>query len=970
MPNEETESAGLSAENAPNRLSSVSEEVIDRSQTLRFEFNGKSIPAHPGDTIGSALAAAGVKVISRSFKYHRPRGMLCCAGQCPNCLVQVADEPNVRACRRQVEAGMSVKSQNVWPSLETDALSITKFASAFMPVGFYYKTFIRPKALWPYYEEFIRHAAGLGKVDKSAKHGKYDKQYLHAEVVVIGGGPSGISAAIAAADQGASVLLFDENPQLGGHLRFTADRGPKLEEIRKALDSQAGVTVYRDTTVVGGYQDRWIAAVQGNRLFKIRAESVVMATGAIETPLMFDNNDLPGVMLGSAVQRLMKLYGVAPGRRALIVTANEDGWVVARELHAAGVAISAVVDERADGKSSAIDTLRRAEVPIHFRHTIAAARGSGEVRGASIVGLDAEGNIDSRSVKSVNCDLISVSMGWTPDNGLVHMLGGSSEFDETMAESLPTDLPEGIYTTGRIEGAQDVDTEQERARMVGNRAAAFTGHGVNSRPLVELPSRIIRTSDRVAVPGKQKQFLCYCEDVTGQDLQTAIVEGYDSVELLKRYSTISMGPCQGKMCSRNALHLCARVTDRSVGETGRTTTRPPVSPVPLGVLAGQNMEPVQVTPVHQWHVDRNAKMMVAGLWMRPEHYGDPVAEVMAVRERVGLMDVSTLGKIQLTGPGVPDLLERVYINQWQNLRVGRVRYGVMCNDEGVVMDDGVCARAGDEEWYMTTTSSGATSIYQWLQWWAQSGWGEDVHIKNVTENYAAFNLAGPKARGVLQTLTRRDLSDGKFAYMRMRTVRVAGVLCRILRIGFTGELSYEIHCPSGFAAHVWDALMAAGESTEIVPFGVEAQRVLRLEKGHIIVGQDTDAMTDPLSADMAWAVKLEKNDFLGKPSLVRLSRSERPQRLVGFTTVDPEIVPEEGLQIVETDQGGKHRSVGWVTSSRFSHTLGKTIGLCWLPTEVASVEGNRFVIRREGEPWEASVHHGPFYDPQGERLRM
>ncbi|MEK9136679.1 MAG: (2Fe-2S)-binding protein, partial [Bacteroidota bacterium] len=370
-----------------------------------------------------------------------------------------------------------------------------------------------------------------------------------------------------------------------------------------------------------------------------------------------------------------------------------------------------------------------------------------------------------------------------------------------------------------------------------------------------------RTSNRISVPGKKKRFLCYCEDVTDRDLETAIAEGYNSIELLKRYSTISMGPCQGKMCSMNTIHLCARANGWTVQETGTTTARPPITPVSLGVLAGQNMEPVQVSPIHEWHLARGAKMMVAGLWLRPEHYGDATAEVQAVRERVGVIDVSTLGKLQLTGPGVPALLERIYVNQWRKLGVGRVRYGVMCNDEGVVLDDGVCAHLADEEWYMSTTSSGATGIFEWLGWWLQSGWGEGIHLTNLTEAFSAFNLAGPQARSVLQKLTGHatraypyiDLSNDAFPYMHIRTADVAGVPCRTLRIGFTGELSYEIHCPSGYALHLWEALMAAGEEFGIAPFGGEAQRVLRLEKAHIIVGQDTNALSDPFSANMEWA---------------------------------------------------------------------------------------------------------------------
>jgi sarcosine oxidase subunit alpha len=392
-------------------------------------------------------------------------------------------------------------------------------------------------------------------------------------------------------------------------------------------------------------------------------------------------------------------------------------------------------------------------------------------------------------------------------------------------------------------------------------------------------------------------------------------------------------------------------------------------PVKLAALAGQHMEPVQVTPVHDWHRANGARMMVAGLWLRPEHYGDPTAEVRAVREGVGLIDVSTLGKLALTGPGVPALLERLYVNRWRELDVGHVRYGLMCNDEGIVLDDGVTARLSEGEWYTTTTSSGAGAIYEWIQWWAQSGWGGGVHITNRTEDFAAFNLAGPRSREVLAGLTPADVSPEGLRYMRALQAEVAGVPCRILRIGFTGELSYEIHCPAGFGLHLWEALMAAGEAQGIRPFGLEAQRVLRLEKAHLIVGQDTDATSDPLSADQAWAVKLDKEDFLGRRALAGVSKAGVRQRLVGFTMADPRLVPDEGLQIVAPGGNGRHRIIGWVTSSRFSPTLEQAIGLCWLPVDVAGRAGTPFSILVNGQIEEARVHHGPFYDPQGERLR-
>ena len=957
------------------RLTPRNGEVIDRGTRVAFTFDGRDYAGYEGDTIASALAASGVRVFSRSFKYHRPRGLLCCAGQCPNCLVQIGDEPNVRACTRRVETGMAVCSQNAQPSLDRDLLSLTQLAAPLMPVGFYYKTFIRPAALWPSYEHVLRHAAGLGKVDLASRPGAFDKEYLHADVAVVGGGPSGMAAAVAAAEQGAGVALFDVEPSLGGRLRYSPSRPGRLETLRSSVANRSDIEVYTDTAVLGWYQDNWLAAVKGSRLFKIRAKSVVVAAGAIETPLLFDHNDLPGVMLGSAVQRLVRLYGVKPGERALVVTANDDGWDVAAELAEANVEIAAVVDERHSSPNSAAGELISRGVPAYFRHTVLEAVGSKRVQAARVARIGPLGEADRSAAQNVPCDLVVVSVGWTPDLALYHMAGGESVYDEQRSESRAAEAPEGMFVAGRAAGAGTAACAMEDGRIAGRCAAAFLGFGDGpaAAEIADLHARKagepVRTSARTVVPGRKKRFLCYCEDVTDVDLQTAIVEGYDSLELLKRYSTISMGPCQGRMCSMNTVHLCARANGAQVQETGKTTSRPPVAPVTLGALAGQNMEPVQVSPAHQWHLERGARMMVAGLWLRPEDYGDPVAEVKAVRERVGLMDVSTLGKIQLTGPGVPELLERLYVNQWRKLGVGRVRYGVMCNDEGVVIDDGVCARIQEDEWYMSTTSTGATTVFEWIQWWAQSGWGDGVHAVNLTDSYAAFNLAGPRSREVLGLLTDRDLGNPKFPYMRVRSTRVAGVLCRVLRIGFTGELSYEIHCPASFGMHVWEALMAAGKEFDIAPFGVEAQRVLRLEKAHIIVGQDTDALTDPFSANMEWAVKLNKRDFLGKPMLTRMSERGTAQRLVGFRMARPDLVPEEGLQAVRLDGNGRQEIIGWLTSCRFSPALGETIGLCWLPANVAAKAGTPFQIRRNGELEDAYVHHGPFYDPGGERLQ-
>lgn len=958
------------------RIASSSREVIDRSREIHFTFDGREYPAYPGDTIASALTAAGVRVLSRSFKYHRPRGLLCCGGYCPNCLMRVGEEPNVRACRTRVEEGMRVRHQNAWPSLNRDLMSLIQLGSPLLPAGFYYKTFIHPRSLWPLYEQVLRRAAGLGEVDSRIPEIEFSHQYLHADVVVVGGGPAGLSAASSALEQGSRVVLFDENPTLGGHLRYSREQ--PVSSLPPAIQPHPNLDVYTDTTVVGWYLDNWLAAIRGEHLFKVRTKAIVVATGAYEVPLVFDNNDLPGVMLGSAVQRLLHLYGVIPGRRALIVTANDDGWALAADLQAAGVAVSAIVDERARAgcTSSHVEELLGTGVPVFWQHTIQTARGSSGVQGAVVAPVAANGGIDPVGTRTLDCDLIAVCAGWTPATELVSAAGGKLTYDETRGEFMPASLPPSLYVAGRAAVTRSPDAQAEEGRQAGIRAAAFAGltsgpsGESRSAPADHGPAEPRTNSALVRIPGKMKQFVCYCEDVTHHDLETAIEEGYDNIELLKRYSTISMGPCQGKMCSANAIHLCAQANGRSIPETGMTTTRPPFTPVSLGALAGMHMEPVQQTPIHEWHLTHGAKMMIAGLGLRPAHYGDIAAEVKAVREQVGLIDVSTLGKFRLTGPGVPTLLDRLYINQWKNLGLGRVRYGVMCNDEGVVLDDGVCAHLGDQEWLMTTTSSGAGSIFEWIQWWLQSGWGEGVHVTDMTEVYAAFNLAGPQARALLQKLTTLDLSNAAFPYMHVRSGEVAGIPCRLFRIGFTGELSYEIHCPAGYGLHLWQAVMEAGQGMGMRPFGIEAQRVLRLEKGHIIVGQDTDAISDAIAADLSWAVKLDKPDFLGKRSLVRISREGPKQRLVGFKMVHPGVVPDEGLQIVNPDANHKLEIIGYITSSKFSPTLGEAIGLCWLPAHLAAQEGAPFWIRMDAKQLqEARVHHGPFYDPTGVRLR-
>lgn len=513
--------------------------------------------------------------------------------------------------------------------------------------------------------------------------------------------------------------------------------------------------------------------------------------------------------------------------------------------------------------------------------------------------------------------------------------------------------------------------------MAGLNAAAEAGFGLGapeelSRQVARLKAgEAVRNSAVVyACGGGKKTFISFDEDVTVKDLHDAVAEGYSSMELLKRYSTLSMGPSQGKYENANTMALCAEANGVAVGSAGTTTSRPPFSPVPLGALAGRVVEPVKYTPIHAWHVARGARLMNAGVWKRPDHYGDPAAEVLGTRSSLGLIDVGTLGKIMLRGQDIPAMLERLYTNQWSGLGVGRARYGLMCNEEGIVSDDGVAARLSEDTWYLTCTTGGAEAVYEGIEWNLQSGWNYRVHVVNLTDTYAAMNLTGPNARAALQPLTDIDLSNEAFPYMGVRQGMVAGAPVILLRIGFTGELGYEIHTPAGFGLYLWETLMEAGQKFNITPFGVEAQRIMRLEKGHIIVSQDTDGLTNPFMAGLGWAVKMDKLDFSGKPSLARVQQRGVTHKLIGYEMLDPNFVPEEANQIVRPNPGWPIglEIIGRITSARYSPTLKKSIGLGWLPVAM-SQPGQVFTVRVQGELYQGKVVSLPFYDPDGMRLK-
>ena len=959
------------------RLPTLPGEWIDRTRTVTFTFENEPVTGYVGDTISTALAAEGKRIFGRSFKYHRPRGFLSFANHDVNVMTQVASigrsTPNVRGDMEAPIAHSKVTAVNTRGGLKNDRFALLNHFSRFLPVGFYYKAF-HSKRLFPMWERLFRRLTGLGTVDLDASHRSTPKRYDFCDVLVIGAGPSGLSAALAAAAAGADVLLIDENRALGGsglYARAGSDAVvAKTQALVSAVRAESRIRVLLSSFASGYYADHWVSVIAPEAMVKVRARSVVIAQGAYEQPCVFRGNDLPGVMLASGAQRLMYRFSIGPARRITLLTANAEGYAAALDAKSRGIEVECVLDLRAtpgpDSTALMAQLTRqgiRVVTDVQPIEAVAGRAGSVARLLYRVAGVE----------DSVAVDGIWMSVGFAPANAFLHQAGAGMRYESSIEQFVPERLPAGLYACGKVAGAYSLDARMADGERAGRQAVSALG-AMDSLPVapvlapIECPNHPYPVFAHLA----GKDFVDFDEDLQIKDIENACQEGFDSTELLKRYSTMGMGPSQGKHSNLNALRILAAWRGDALGEHALTTSRPMFHPVPMSHLAGRGFMPERKTPMDADHAALGAVWMPAANWRRPEYYAvDGVsreaaitAEVHAVRTGVGLIDVGTLGKIEAHGSQAGEFLDRIYTARYSNLKVGMTRYGLMLDEAGVIIDDGVIARLAPECFYFTTTTGNSATLFREFGRLA-TWWGLPVGLVNLTGHYAAFNLAGPHSRAVLRTLTDLDLSDAAFPYLAVREGLVAGVPCRLMRVGFVGELGYEIHLPFESGTEVWRALLNAGKASGIRPFGVEAQRMLRLEKGHVIIGQDTDGVTNALEIDAPWAIKMDKPFFIGQRSLAVLAKQPLRQTLVGFQMpLGVTERPKECHLII--DQG---RIAGRVTSVGFSPTLGRVIGLALVDPVVAAHPTLR-VRMDAGVEVLLEVTSHPFYDAAGARQKM
>ena len=900
--------------------------------------------------------------------------------------MEIDGVPNVKSCTTLAKAGMVVKSQNAWPSLDHDLNSLIDKFSSLLPVGFYYKKFIRPKWLWPLARGVVRKATGYGRINPNLRleSREYDQEHRHVDVAIIGGGPAGVSAAAETSKAGYHTLLIDDQPELGGHLRYQNNQDQDFTDARTLVEQSPteSMEVLKNATCFGIYEGNFLGVSQGEKLFKVRTKKIIVCTGSFERSYSFTNNDLPGIFLGEGIQRLVNLHSIKPGQLAVVVTDGAHAQEITSTLLKADVRISAIATT--DGSPTFADDiltkLKSDGTQLLDGYMAAEAIGKSRVTAVVLAKVNLQSGIDQSPITQQTCDLLVLSTGSEPANSLLLQAGCETVFGESIGETVLVKMPPHLYAAGDVTGVHDLQINILQGRVVGLQAATALSKelkgaeskapahelAIHSDRLKILLSKYradVRPNFLYRIPGeKEKKFVCICEDLTEKDITLAIEEGYDDIEPLKRYTTFTMGPCQGKLCSLTCAAIHANQTGLKLGELKRTTSRPPYQAMSIGLLNGPLHRPVKLTPMHHKHLALNATLMDMGEWKRPKDYGSIEQEYRAMREGVGIIDLSTLGRFIVEGPDSGKFLDLLYAHIYSTLNVGRARYALLLNEAGRILDDGIIARMENDVYLVTSSTGNAEFVENWLKWWQSTG-SFDLSITNVTSGLAAISVAGPKSRDLLSKLVDIDLSNETAPYMSCSRATVADVPAFMLRIGFVGELEWELHFPAEYAEYLWDKLMAEGGAYGIKPVGIEAMRRLTLDKRHLWPTLDTDAASDALEAGLAWAVKFEKPDFVGKHYLLKTKNECLRQQFIGFIMKGDE--PAENGDVVVV--GGK--IVGRVTTAGFSYALQKHVGMAWVPVELAT-EHSTIPIVHDGRAVDAEVASGPFYDPEGRRMKF
>ncbi len=987
----------------PNRLRKGGR--IDRSRPLKFRFNGKTYEGFAGDTLASALLANGVSPVNRSFKLHRPRGIVGSGAEEPNAILQIGRGaetlPNMRATRVPLHDGLVARSMQGWPGLGFDVGAINNVFSRVFSAGFYYKTFMSPQRLWKYYEKVIRRSAGLGKAPSKPDPDRYEHRNAHCDVLVVGAGPAGLTAALAAARSGARVIIADEQDEPGGSLLGTNDTIGDRPASAWVQDVWSGLGQHEDVirltrSSVFGYHDHNFLTIAENcgdhvrqRLWRVRAKQVVLAQGAFERPLVFCNNDRPGVMLASAVSTYINRYAVCPGSRAVIFTNNDSAYQAAIDLHLAGATVAAVVDCRSRGAGALAEPVEQAGIPVFHGHLVTDVSGRKRVTGVSIAKWSGKADATVENAISVACDLVVMSGGWSPAVHLHSQSGGRNVWSENLHCFVPGESVQANISAGAGAGKWSLSECLDDGDLAGSEAARRCGFKPPEKDLPRVNDVVLNPLQPLwRVPAAldpdrcPKQFLDFQNDTGVADVRLAVREGYRAIEHVKRYTALGFGTDQGKLGNINGMAVLADSLGERIPDVGTTTFRPPFTPVSFGVCAGESVgdlyDPVRKTAIHEWHESAGARFENVGQWHRPWYFpqaGEDLhaavaRECLATRQSLGILDASTLGKIDVQGPDTVEFLERIYTHNVGNMKIGRCAYGVMLGEDGMVMDDGVMARSDEQRFYLTTTTGGAANVLSWLESWLQTEWPElNVYLTSLTDHLSTIAIAGPNSRRLLQKVgCNIDLSRDSFPFMTVKSAELAGLKVELFRVSFSGELAFEVNIDSNYARHMWQVLMDAGREFNITPYGTETMHVLRAEKGFVIVGQDTDGSVTPIDLNMNWMLSKDK-DFLGKRSLSRPDclRSDRKQ-LVGLVSEDEKTMIPEGAQLIEDLSAPVPVPMcGHVSSSYMSACLEHPIALALVAGGHSRRNEVVYASTTGSDPIPVRIASPIFYDPKNER---